>query len=197
MGHRKTSMYRWIFHCKPSIWGVCIHGETQMFVPHLPGEGSQILSERPPSFFLPSYFFLPPSSPDITCQLVGAVRLAGLQLPHHLPARECSESRRTSSAALLDCICRLLIAVSLVRLLQCNQICGPRQTCTSRELLRASPDFYGSKIARRTFTPRKSLWASPDFLRLEKTQKECQIRMPDHDQNARKNARENVRWNAR
>ena len=90
------------------------------------------------SFLLPSSFFL---------------LLAG----HHLPARECSESHRTSSAASLDCICRLPIAIKLVRLLQCDQICGPRRTGTSRESLLASPDCSGSKVS----------WASPDFLRLE------------------------------
>ena len=85
---------------------------------------------------------------------------------HHLPPRECSKTRQTSSASSWspcvspDFICRLaglhlpvLIAVGLVGLLQCDSICGPR----------------------RTFTARKSLWASLDFWRLEKTQKECQI----------------------
>ena len=77
------------------------------------------------SSFLPSFFLL----------------LAG----HHLPARDCSETRRTSSAASLDCTCQFLIAVGLAGLLQCDSFCGPR----------------------RAFTARKSLWASPDFLRLE------------------------------
>ena len=104
------------------------------------------LSERPSSFFFSSSSSSSFSSlPDITCQLVSAVRLAGLHLPHHLPARDCSETRRTSSAASLDCTCQFLIAVGLAGLLQCDSFCGPR----------------------RTFTARKSLWASPDFLRLE------------------------------
>ena len=113
--------------------------------------------------------------------------------------------RRTSSAASLDCTCQFLIAVGLAGLLQSDSFCGPSWAFTARKplwaspdfLLWASPDFYGSKIAvgfAGLFAPRISRWASPDFLRLEKTQKECQIRMPD--QNARRNARENVRWTA-
>ena len=127
-----------------------------LIFPHLPGDGCKIWSERPSSSFL----FLPPLA------------------KHHLAARECSETPRTSAVALLDCICRLLIAVRLVWLLQCEQICGPRRACTSRDLLWASPDFDTSKITagitglwrlenrcgpHRTFTARKSLWTSPDF----------------------------------
>ena len=59
---------------------------------------------------------------------------------HHLPARDCSETRRTSSAASLDCTCQFLIAVGLAKLLQCDSSvglagllrfenrCGPRRT---------------------------------------------------------------------
>ena len=103
----------------------------------------RLLGERPPSFLL----LLPPCSPDII--LVSAARLAGVHLP-----------------ASLDCICRLVLAVYLVGLLQRDQICGPTRTCTSGESLWASPDFSGAKIVvglAGLFAPRKSSWASLDF----------------------------------
>ena len=101
---------------------------------------------------------------------------------HHLPARDCSETCRTSSAASLGCTCQFLIAVGLAGLLQRDSFCGPRRTFTARKSLWASPNFLRLENRcglRRTFTPRKSLWASPDFSCLDKTQKECQTRMPE------------------
>ena len=61
---------------------------------------------------------------------------------HHLPARQCSETRRTSSAATQVCTCQVLIGVDLAGLLQCDSLCGPRRTFTTPKSLWASPDFY-------------------------------------------------------
>ena len=99
----------------------------------------------------------------ITCQLVSEMRLAGLHLPHHLPARDCSETRRTASAASLDCICQFLIAVGLAGLF------APRKT------LWASPDFLRLEGFAGLFAPAKLPWASPNFLRQKDCQKECKI----------------------
>ena len=109
----------------------------------------------------------------------------------HLPALDCSETRRTSSAALRDFTCQFLIAAGLARLFAASN------------LLWASPDFYALKIAvglagllrlENCCGPRQTFCAGL-FEPRKKTQKEYQIRMPD--QNARKNAKDNVRWNAR
>ena len=101
---------------------------------------------RGSSFFLPSSFFLlllpPSSSPDLICQLLIAVVLAGSRLP----ALD-SES---------------LSAVGLNR--RESERCGPRRTSTGESL--SAVGLAGPQPAPQ---PARvwALWASPDFNRRE------------------------------
>ena len=66
-----------------------------------------------------------------TCQ-VRVVRLLDVMASSFLPSssflllHDCSEARRTSSAASLDCTCLFLIAVGLAGLFRLENRCGPR-----------------------------------------------------------------------
>ena len=93
-----------------------------------------------PPLLLPSS-----SSPDITCHLVSAVRLAGLHLPPRWIASAVCWSPHSSD------FCSAIRSVGLAGLVRVENRCGPR----------------------RTFTARKSLWASPVFLRQIECQVEC------------------------
>ena len=140
-----------------------------------------------PSFFsclLPSPSS-PSSSPDLICQLLIAVGLAG----PHLPGLDRSGPRRTSSArswsqwSSPDIICQLLIAVSLAGPpLPALDRSGPRRTSTGESLsvvglaglqpasvwaLWASPDF------------KRALWASPGFNRRDSARCEPHRTFPD------------------
>ena len=105
---------------------------------------------------------------------------------HHLPARDCRETRRTSSAAWLDCTCQFLIAVGLARLFQCDSVCASHRTFASRKSLWASPGFLrveNRRGHRRTFCVTKNVrWNARSNVRKrmpDRIQKECQKKMPD------------------
>ena len=163
----------------------------------------------------PSSFLFPLSSPDLTCQLLIAVGLAGL----HLPALDRSDGRRTSSASASsqDLFCQHLMAVGLAgpQLLASSDFNrreserdGPRRTSTGESL--SAVGLAGLQPARVW-----ALWASPDFNQLEKMSEDIPDRMsaymtdrmpdrmsedmPDRmpDRISEDIARWNARWNAR
>ena len=141
------------------------------FVPHLPGEGCRILCQMRGSSSCSSFSFAfrrtsfvrswsQWSSPDLICQLLIAVVVAG----PHLPALDLSGRRRTSSASSPS----HWASPDFNR--RESERCGPRRTSTGESLSawrRTSTGESLSAVGLAGLQPARfgAPWASPDFNR--------------------------------